>query len=133
MTASRDQRALSLERLVRSDRLVAAVGLTLATALAWVEVLRMAAAVRSSAAGGEAAAIAMGAVRVWPVAEAAGLFAMWAAMMAAMMLPAAAGGWRRAGGMGDLDAGGWGGGLSTRLDPSRSLGSELEPFGLGIC
>ncbi len=72
MTASRNQRGLSLERLVGSDRLVAAVGLTLATALAW------------------AAAIAMGSLRGWPVAEAAGLFAMWTVMMAAMMLPAAA-------------------------------------------
>ena len=90
MTASRDQRSLSLERLVGSDRLVAAVGLTLAAALAWVEVLRMAAAVRSSTAAGEMAAIAMGTVRGWSVAEVAGLFAMWAVMMPAMMLPAAA-------------------------------------------
>jgi predicted metal-binding membrane protein len=69
--ASRNQRGPSLERLVGSDRLVAAVGLTLAMALAWV------------------AAIAVGATRGRFVAEAAGLFAMWTVMMAAMMLPAA--------------------------------------------
>jgi hypothetical protein len=44
VTASRSQRSLSLERLVGSDRLVAAVGLTLATALACLAVIAMRAA-----------------------------------------------------------------------------------------
>ena len=84
-----DQRSLSLERLGRSDRPVAAAGLALVTALAWLELWRMAAGVRPGTGTGMAA-MAMGAMRGWSAAEVAGLFAMWAVMMAAMMLPSAA-------------------------------------------
>ena len=84
-----DQRGLSLARLSRSDRPVAAVGLVLLTALAWLELLHLAAGMRSASAVG-AAAMAMGAMHGWSAAEAAGLFAMWWVMMVAMMLPSAA-------------------------------------------
>jgi predicted metal-binding membrane protein len=82
------QRSLSLERLGRSDRPVAAVGLALVTALAWLELWRMAAGMRPGTGTGMAA-MAMGAMRGWSAAEVAGLFAMWAVMTAAMMLPSA--------------------------------------------
>jgi predicted metal-binding membrane protein len=83
-----DQRGLSLERLVRSDRLVAAVGLALVTALAWLELFRLAAGMRP--AGGGMAGMAIESMRGWSATEVAGLFAMWTVMMAAMMLPSAA-------------------------------------------
>jgi predicted metal-binding membrane protein len=83
-----DQRGLSLERLSRSDRPVAALGLAVVTALAWIELLRMSAGMRPGG-GGAMAAMPM-AMRGWSAAELAGLFAMWTVMMAAMMLPSAA-------------------------------------------
>ena len=84
-----DQRSLSLERMGRSDRPVAAVGLALLTALAWLELFHLAAGMRP-AAGAGTASMAMGSMRGWSAAETAGLFAMWAVMMVAMMLPSAA-------------------------------------------
>lgn len=66
-----DQRGLTLERLGRSDRPVAAAGLVLLTGLAWLELFHLARGMP-------------------PAAEAVGLFAMWAVMMVAMMLPSAA-------------------------------------------
>jgi predicted metal-binding membrane protein len=84
-----DQRSLSLERLGRSDRLVPSVGLALLTGLAWLELLNLAEGMRSGAGAGMAA-MGTGALRGWSAPEALGLFAMWAVMMAAMMLPSAA-------------------------------------------
>jgi len=83
-----DQRGLSLERLVRRDRLAAAVALGLVAALAWLDLARRAAEMRP--AGREMAGMAMPGMRGWSTAEAAGLFAMWTVMMVAMMLPSAA-------------------------------------------
>jgi predicted metal-binding membrane protein len=79
-----EQRGLTLERLGRSDRLVAAAGLALLIALAWLELFHLAAGM------GPGAGMAMGPPRGWSAAELAGLFAMWTVMMAAMMLPSAA-------------------------------------------
>ena len=84
-----DQRSLGLARLGRSDRPVAAAGLVLLTALAWLELFHLAAGLRP-AAGVGIASMAMGAMRGWSADELVGLFAMWAVMMAAMMLPSAA-------------------------------------------
>jgi predicted metal-binding membrane protein len=84
-----DERRLSLERLARADRLVAAAGLLFVSGLAWLELLRLLAAMRHDAAAGMAG-MAMGAVREWSATDAVGLFGMWSVMMAAMMLPSAA-------------------------------------------
>jgi len=84
-----DERRLSLERLARTDRLVAAVGLLCVTGLTWLELFRMETAMRHGAAAAMAG-MAMGSMRGWSAADAAGLFGMWTVMMAAMMLPAAA-------------------------------------------
>ena len=84
-----DQRGLTLERLVRSDRPVAAVGLALVIALAWLDLLPRAAGMQPSAGAGMTAT-GMGAMQGWSAADLAGLFAMWSVMMTAMMLPSAA-------------------------------------------
>jgi predicted metal-binding membrane protein len=83
--------AEAVESVVRRDRLVTGVGLVITVGLAWAYLLRDAAEMQAMA--GEArlhAAMGMADPRVWGFQAWLGLFAMWAVMMAAMMLPSAA-------------------------------------------
>jgi predicted metal-binding membrane protein len=80
-----------VERLVRRDRIVAAVALAGLTVLAWADLLRM----RSSMTAGDMAAMgmtgtAMSGMSAWSALDVALLFLMWVVMMTAMMLPSAA-------------------------------------------
>lgn len=75
-----------MERLLRRDRMVAAIGLLAATALAWVSLLRMRSGMGSMDGGG----MAMRGMQAWSPVEPLLLFVMWATMMVAMMLPSAA-------------------------------------------
>jgi predicted metal-binding membrane protein len=80
-----------LEELIRRDRLLMAVGLTVTIVLAWIYLLRAATAMNAMAAEAHMhAAMGMADMRMWGVSDWAGLFVMWAVMMAAMMLPSAA-------------------------------------------
>jgi predicted metal-binding membrane protein len=78
--------ASALERLIRRDRLLVAVGLSSVAVLAWWALWRMAADMGSMSAG----AMGMPEMRGWGLADLAWLFMMWAVMMVAMMLPSAA-------------------------------------------
>jgi len=80
----------ALERAVRRDRLAVAAGVLGVAALAWMHVVGM--ACHDGAIRGDAMGAAMGLphVAAWGVRELALLFAMWAVMMVAMMLPSAA-------------------------------------------
>ena len=81
----------SLERLIRRDRLVTLLGLATMTGLAWTYLVREAATMHSMAMdAGMHAAMGMGDMRAWGLADGLGLFVMWAVMMAGMMLPSAA-------------------------------------------
>jgi predicted metal-binding membrane protein len=83
--------AEAVESVVRRDRLLTGVGLVITVGLAWAYLLRDAAEMQAMA--GEArlhAAMGMADPRVWGLQAWFGLFAMWAVMMAAMMLPSAA-------------------------------------------
>jgi predicted metal-binding membrane protein len=81
----------AVEALVRRDRLLTGLGLAVTVLLAWAYLFRDAAEMQAMA--GEArmhAAMGMADPRVWGLDAWLGLFAMWAVMMAAMMLPSAA-------------------------------------------
>jgi predicted metal-binding membrane protein len=81
----------ALEHVIRRERVVMALGLAATAALAWVYLAR--AAARMQAMSMEAqmhAAMGMADMHVWGAADWLGLFAMWAVMMVAMMLPSAA-------------------------------------------
>jgi predicted metal-binding membrane protein len=81
----------TLDRLVRRDRFLMALGLAAITVLAWAYLLRGSA--RMGAMTTEAqmhAAMGMADMRVWGLADWFALFVMWAVMMVAMMLPSAA-------------------------------------------
>lgn len=73
----------TLERLVRRDRVVAAIALLSVTAIAWVWLLRMHSTM------GAGMTMAMPGMRPWSGVELLLLFLMWTVMMAAMMLPSA--------------------------------------------
>jgi predicted metal-binding membrane protein len=75
-----------VERLLRRDRTVAAVGLLATTALAWAALLRM----RSDMGPMDGMGMTMPGMQSWSPVEPLLLFLMWATMMAAMMLPSAA-------------------------------------------
>jgi predicted metal-binding membrane protein len=75
-----------VERLLRRDRAVAAIGLFAATALAWVSLFRLRSGMRPMGGGG----MAMPGMQTWSPLEPVLLFLMWATMMVAMMLPSAA-------------------------------------------
>lgn len=80
-----------VERAVRSDRALVLVGLAATVALAWMYLLRSAASMRAMGVDTEMhAAMGMPDMRMWSAADWLALFAMWAVMMAAMMLPSAA-------------------------------------------
>ena len=79
----------ALERLVRRDRLVVAAGVLGVSALAWAHIAAMAAHGDGMGAG-MGGGMAMPQPEGWAGRELALLFAMWAVMMVAMMLPSAA-------------------------------------------
>jgi predicted metal-binding membrane protein len=80
-----------LEELIRRDRLLMAIGLTVTTVLAWIYLLRATAAMNAMAAEARVhAAMGMADMRMWGTSDWLGLFVMWAIMMVAMMLPSAA-------------------------------------------
>jgi predicted metal-binding membrane protein len=81
----------ALERAVRHDRALVALGIGAITLLSWLYLIRMAAAM-SAMPEDEAmhAAMGMPAMATWGAAELVTLFLMWAVMMVAMMLPLAA-------------------------------------------
>jgi len=80
-----------LERVVRRDRLLMALGLAATIVLAWAYLLRAAAGMHAMASEAEMhAAMGMTDMRAWGLADWFGLFMMWAIMMIAMMLPSAA-------------------------------------------
>ncbi len=88
----------ALERFVRRDRAVAAAALAAVTAIAWGYLLHTASGMRGSPHGEMAgvagmagmAGMAMPQLKSWSVLQPLLLFAMWAIMMVAMMLPSAA-------------------------------------------
>jgi predicted metal-binding membrane protein len=77
------QRALSLEQVVRRDRLVAAAALSILAGLAWLWLLRM-------DPGMAMPGMTMPAGHARPARDVLLLFLMWTVMMTAMMLPSAA-------------------------------------------
>src|SRR5687768_7703525 len=82
-----------VELLLQRDRLWVALGLVTAIGLARAYLLREAAAMNATAAEARThAAMGMAAMtmRTWGVSDWFALFAMWAVMMAGMMLPSAA-------------------------------------------
>lgn len=88
-----DSHQTTIERVVRRDRLVVAIGLLTITALSWSYLLRMAAGMRASASAAEihaAMGMAMPDMQAWGLADLLSLFLMWAVMMVGMMLPSAA-------------------------------------------
>jgi predicted metal-binding membrane protein len=81
----------SLERVIRRDRLLMALGLAATIVLAWVYLVRAAAGMQAMATEAQMhAAMGMADMRAWGLADWFGLFMMWAIMMIAMMLPSAA-------------------------------------------
>ena len=83
--------AAALDRVVRRDKIVAALGLAALTALAWLYLVRDAAAMDAMAREAQMhAAMGMADMRGWGLADWLNLFVMWTVMMVAMMLPSAA-------------------------------------------
>jgi len=80
----------SLERMIRRDRLIVALGLAAVLALSWIYLVTTAAGMRSMLGEAEMhAAMGMPEMQSW-TRELAALFVMWAVMMVGMMLPSAA-------------------------------------------
>jgi len=79
-------RSTLLESALRHDRLIVISGLVLVTAVSWWWILAMSADMYGSMTGASAWAM----TTTWDVRHLLLLFAMWAVMMTAMMLPSAA-------------------------------------------
>ncbi|MEE2777338.1 MAG: DUF2182 domain-containing protein [Acidobacteriota bacterium] len=79
----------SYAALVRRDRAVLLAAIAVISALAWVYTLRIAATMGSMDMGSMASAMAMPSTRSWSTGAFVFMFAMWAVMMVAMMLPSA--------------------------------------------
>jgi predicted metal-binding membrane protein len=80
----------ALERMIRRDRLIVALGLLAILALSWIYLLNASAGMRSMLSQAEMMrAMGMTEMQSWPH-ELAALFVMWALMMVGMMLPSAA-------------------------------------------
>jgi predicted metal-binding membrane protein len=75
-----------LESLLRHDRFIVVAGLTVATVVSWSWILAMSGDMYGSMTGASAWAM----TGVWDLRHLLLLFAMWAVMMTAMMLPSAA-------------------------------------------
>jgi predicted metal-binding membrane protein len=81
----------ALERLIRRDRAVIALGLAAIALLAWAYLVRMASGMHAAAMDAEIhAAMGMPGMRIWGAMDLVMLFLMWEVMMIAMMLPSAA-------------------------------------------
>lgn len=81
----------ALERMIRRDRAVIAVGLAAITLLSWIYLARMAGGMHAAATEAEMhAAMGMPAMQTWSATDLVMLFLMWDVMMIAMMLPSAA-------------------------------------------
>lgn len=79
------------EQIIRRDRLTTELGLAAMTLLAWLYLVREAASMQSMAMEARMhAAMGLADMHAWGVADWLALFAMWAVMMAGMMLPSAA-------------------------------------------
>ena len=84
-----------IEGIARRDRLVVLAGLALAAALAWLYLIDMALDMGGDmagdmGAGSMAAGGAMMRMQAWSVTDGLLMWAMWAVMMVAMMVPSAA-------------------------------------------
>ncbi len=80
----------ALERMIRRDRLIMALGLLAILGLSWSYLVTTAAGMRAMLGEAEMhAAMGMAEMQSWP-RELVALFAMWAVMMVGMMLPSAA-------------------------------------------
>src|SRR5438309_4160890 len=80
----------ALERMIRRDRLIMALGLLAVLALSWSYLITASAGMRSMLGEAEMhAAMGMPEMQSW-TRELAALFVMWAVMMVGMMLPSAA-------------------------------------------
>lgn len=80
----------SLERVIRHDRMIMALGLIVILALSWIYLLNASAGMRNMLSQAEMMrAMGMADTQPWPQ-ELAALFVMWAVMMVGMMLPSAA-------------------------------------------
>ena len=75
-----------MERLLRRDRMVAAIALLAVATLAWASLFRM----RSGMGSMNGSGMGMAGMHAWSPVEPLLLFLMWATMMVAMMLPSAA-------------------------------------------
>src|SRR5439155_11118969 len=81
----------ALERSIRRDRVLMALGLTAIVVLAWAYLMRAAATMNAMTVEAQMhAAMGMAGTRAWGVADWFGLASMWTVMMVAMMLPSAA-------------------------------------------
>jgi len=81
----------ALERLIRRDRAVIALGLAAIALLAWAYLVRMASGMHAAAMDAEIhAAMGMPGMRTWGAMDLVMLFLMWNVMMIGMMLPSAA-------------------------------------------
>jgi predicted metal-binding membrane protein len=80
--------ATALEKVLRRDRAVTTIGLVVIAALAWSYTILVASMTNSDMAGA-ASHMAMPLDRAWHAADLLVMFAMWVAMMVAMMLPSA--------------------------------------------
>lgn len=81
----------AVDRVLRRDRVLMLLGLAATTLVAWWYLVRAEAGMSAMAADARMhAAMGMADMRAWGLADWAGLFAMWAVMMVAMMLPSAA-------------------------------------------
>src|SRR6266581_821032 len=79
----------ALERMIRRDRLIMALGLLAIVALSWSYLVTAGAGMRAMLGEAEMhAAMGMAQMQSWP-RELVALFAMWAVMMVGMMLPSA--------------------------------------------
>jgi len=81
----------AVDRLIRRDRFLIGIGLAATTVLAWIYLFRIAADMNAMSAEAQMhAAMGMANMHAWGVSDWLGLFAMWAVMMIAMMVPSAA-------------------------------------------
>ncbi|MGH7663203.1 MAG: DUF2182 domain-containing protein [Gemmatimonadaceae bacterium] len=82
--------ASALERVVRRDRVIVATALTAVAAIAWAYLLHMASGMGGSTMDASMADMSTPQMQPWSGLELLLLFAMWAIMMIAMMLPSSA-------------------------------------------
>lgn len=81
----------ALDRVIRRDRLLTALGLAALTIVAWAYLVHSAAMMDAMSHEAQMhVAMGMGDMRAWNALDWLGLFVMWAVMMVAMMLPSAA-------------------------------------------